>query len=132
MAFDGLDRIGQVALHVGDVADATAFYRDTLGMRLLFEAPGMAFFDCAGTRLMLGEPESEADLPSATREPGTILYFDVPDIQAAHGALAERGVAFVESPRKVAELDDSALWLAFFRDPWGNVLALMSEVARAG
>lgn len=134
MAFDGLDRIGQVALHVGDVAEATAFYRDTLGMRFLFEAPGLAFFDCAGTRLMLGEPESEADLPSGdpAEDAGVILYFDVPDIQAAHEALADRGVSFVEGPRKVAELEDSALWLAFFRDPWGNALALMSEVARAG
>lgn len=136
MGFDGLARIGQVALHVGDVGAATAYYRDALGMTLLFEVPGMAFFDCGGVRLMVGEPETGAEGaesaagrdPADPSDPGTILYFDVADIQAAHESLAGRGVEFLEAPRKVAEHEGSALWLAFFRDPWGNVLALMSEV----
>jgi methylmalonyl-CoA/ethylmalonyl-CoA epimerase len=132
MAFDGLSRIGQIALEVGVVADAVSFYRDTLGVRFLFEAPpALAFFDCDGVRLMVGEPEpggEEGRAPSS--ENGTILYFDVADIHAAHATLQSRGVEFIEGPRKVAELEETALWLAFFRDPWGNGLALMSEVPR--
>lgn len=121
--FDGLGSIGQVALTVGDVEAATAFYRDTLGMRHLFEAGGMSFFDCGGVRLMLGGSENGPESGGG----GTLLYFEVADMSAAHAELSERGVEFVEAPRKVAELEGTVLWLAFFRDEWGNIMALMSE-----
>jgi catechol 2,3-dioxygenase-like lactoylglutathione lyase family enzyme len=120
--FRGLGRIGQIALRVHDVPAATEYYRDRLGLPLLFEAGGMAFFDCAGTRLLLGEPGSEAE-----DHPGSIVYFEVADIEAAHGDLESRGVEFIRPPHRVAEMAESELWLAFFRDPWENVLALMSE-----
>ncbi|NIP82777.1 MAG: VOC family protein [Gemmatimonadetes bacterium] len=106
-----------------DVGAATAYYRDRLGMRLLFEAGGMAFFDCGGIRLMLGPPSSEEH-----DHPGSIVYFEVADIEAAHWELEARGVEFMRAPGRVAEVDGTELWLAFFRDPWENVLALMSEV----
>ena len=49
-----LGRIEQVAIPVRDLARATAFYRDRLGMKLLFEVPSqLAFFDCDGIRLAL-------------------------------------------------------------------------------
>jgi methylmalonyl-CoA/ethylmalonyl-CoA epimerase len=49
-----LSRIEQVAIPVRDLARATAFYRDRLGMKLLFEVPSqLAFFDCDGIRLAL-------------------------------------------------------------------------------
>lgn len=120
--FGGLGRIGQIALRVHDVAAATEYYRDRLGLPLLFEVGGMAFFDCGGTRLLLGEPGSEAE-----DHPGSILYFDVVDIEAAHVELESRGVEFLQPPHRVAKMSGSELWLAFFRDPWENVLALMSE-----
>lgn len=118
-----LGRIGQIAVNAHDLARAVAFYRDTLGMKLLFEVPGMAFFDCVGVRLMLG-------LPSAPvfDHPASIIYYRVDDIQAAHRTLVERGVTFNEPPHVAARLPDHALWLAFFRDSEKNVLALMSEV----
>ena len=34
-----LDRIGHIAVNVKDVERATRFYRDTLGLRLLFTVP---------------------------------------------------------------------------------------------
>ena len=75
----GITRLGQVAINVRDVARATAFYRDVLGLKFLFAAGQLAFFDCGGVRLMLDKPEkAEFDHPSS------ILYFSVPDIQAAH------------------------------------------------
>lgn len=118
--------IGQIAVTVHDLARATAFYRDVLGLRYLFEVPKMAFFACGGIRLMLGVPESpEFD------HPASILYYRVDDIHAAHEALTAREVAFEREPHLIARLEDHDLWLAFFRDPEGNLLALMSEVARA-
>jgi len=122
----GLARIGQIAVNVKDLSRATRFYRETLGMRFLFEVPGMAFFDCAGLRLMLALPEKpEFD------HPASILYYQVEEIRAAHEVLAGKGVEFIEPPRLVAPLPHADLWMAFFRDSEGNPLALMSEVRRA-
>lgn len=121
----GLTRIGQIAINVHDLEKAVSFYRDTLGMRFLFQVPKMAFFDCGGIRLMLGLPEEPA-----FDHPSSIIYFKVEDIQAAHQALAGRGVSFEGKPHLVAKLQDHDLWLAFFRDADRNFLALMSEVPR--
>src|SRR2546426_6552094 len=74
----GIQNIGQISIIVHDLPRATAFYRDTLGLPLLFTAPNLAFFDCGGVRLMLGPAETpELDHPSS------ILYFRVKDINAA-------------------------------------------------
>lgn len=122
----GLSRIHQIAVVVHDVARAVAFYRDALGMTLLFEMPPtLAFFDCAGVRLMLS-------LPSAPEydHPGSILYYTVPDIQEAVGELKARGLMFDGEPHIVGKLPKADVWVAFFKDPDQNVLALMSEVPR--
>ena len=119
-----LSQISQIAITVKDVGRATAFYRDTLGMKLLFEAPpGLAFFDCSGVRLMLSTaPKPEFD------HPASILYYRVEDIGRSHDLLASRGVVFVEKPHLIARMPDHDLWLASFRDSEDNLLALMSEV----
>jgi catechol 2,3-dioxygenase-like lactoylglutathione lyase family enzyme len=120
----GLSTIGQIALSVRDLPTSVDFYRDTLGMRFLFQAPpGLAFFDCGGVRLMLSRPESaEFD------RPGSVLYYKVSDIQSAYATLRERGVHFVDEPHLIARMPDHDLWMVFFRDPSGNMLALMCEV----
>lgn len=121
----GLSRIGQIAVVVHDLPRAVGFYRDVLGMRLLFEAPpGMAFFDCGGIRVMLALPEGEIDHRAA------IIYYTVADIQQAAGVLGARGVAFDKPPHVVARLPHADLWMAFFHDPDRNLLAIMSEVPR--
>jgi methylmalonyl-CoA/ethylmalonyl-CoA epimerase len=121
-----LSRIGQIAIVVKDVERATAFYRDTLGMRFLFEFPGLAFFDCDGVRLMLSRAEKkEFDHPSS------ILYFRVSDIQSAYQTLRSRNVAFDDEPHIIARMPDHDLWMTFFRDPDDNVFALMAEVAKS-
>ena len=125
-SFAGLSRIGQIAVVVHDLPRAVGFYRDTLGMRFLFDAlPKMAFFDCGGIRLMLSLPEN-ADFD----HPASVIYYTVDDIQAAAAALESRGVAFEGAPHVVARLPHADLWMAFLRDPDRNVLALMSEVKR--
>ena len=119
-------RLAQVAIVVQDVARATRFYQDTLGLRLLFEAPpGLAFFDCGGVRLMLSRPEGEG-VDAAT----SILYYEVADIHATHAALRERGVLFVDEPHVVAPLGERDLWMTFLRDSEGNLLAISSELPR--
>jgi methylmalonyl-CoA/ethylmalonyl-CoA epimerase len=123
----GLSRIAQIAVVVHDLPRAVAFYRDVLGMRLLFEAPpNLAFFDCAGVRLMLDVPEQpEFD------HPASIIYYAVPEIQSAARELKQRGVLFEAEPHVVARLPHADVWMGFFRDPDGNPLAIMSEVATA-
>ncbi len=121
----GLSRIGQIAVTVHDLDRATAFYRDTLGMKLLFAVPNLAFFDAGGIRLMLGRPETaEQD------HPGSILYFDVPDVHQSYAALKARGVEVVGEPHFVAPMPNGDLWMTFFNDPDGNTLAIMSELPR--
>lgn len=125
-SFTGLSRIGQIYMRASNLPRATAFYRDTLSIPFLFEVPRMAFFDLSGVRLMLGEPEGPA-----FDHPGSILYFDVPDLKGAHAELTSRGVAFDSTPHLIADMHDHELWMAFFKDSEGNQLALMSEVPKA-
>ena len=121
--FPGLRVLGQLSMNAKDLARATAFYRDTLGVPFLFEVPKMAFFDLSGLRLMVATPETPA-----YDHPGSILYFKVPDIREAHATLSGRGVAFDTEPHMIADMGDHELWMAFFKDSEGNQLALMAEI----
>lgn len=115
----GLGAIAQIAVRVRDVPQATAFYRDKLGIPFLFEAPGLAFFRCGEIMLMLSNPSSaEFDHPSA------ILYFQVEEISATYQALTGRGVEFIDAPHVVHRDASMELWMAFFRDLDGNILAI--------
>src|SRR5438876_1318597 len=119
----GLSEIGQIALTVSNVEQATVFYRDTLGLKHLFSAPpAMAFFACGGVRLMLSQPEKPDGQGAASA-----IYFKVADIHGAHATLAARGVTFERPPHLLARMPDHELWMAFFRDPDRNLLALMCE-----
>ena len=121
----GITNIGQISIIVHDVDRATAFYRDVLGLPLLFTVPGMSFFECGGVRLMLGLPSApELDHPSS------IFYFRVPDIQAGHQRLVEHGVEIVAPPRLIAPMPAYDLWMTGFKDTEGNIHQLMSEVPR--
>jgi len=121
----GIKNIGQISIIAHDLQRATAFYRDALGLPLLFTAGNLAFFDCGGVRLMLGPAETpELDHPSS------ILYFRVPEINAAHKRLLEMGVQIVAPPRLIAPMKTYDLWMVAFRDSEGNLLELMSEVPR--
>ncbi len=116
-----LSKIAQIAVVAHDTDRATSFYRDVLGMKFLFAAPPkLSFFDAGGVRLMISPPEPEHD------HPGSILYFDVADIEAAHAELSARGVRFGSAPHRVAVLGTQELWLCEFKDSEGNPLALMA------
>ena len=120
----GLSQIGQIAVPVSSLERAVGFYRDTLKMRFLFQAPpGLAFFDCAGVRLLL-----DAAVESQAEKRSSIIYFRVVDIREAFKALSARGVVFEKEPELIAKMPDHDLWMAFFRDLDDNLLALMCEV----
>lgn len=121
----GLSAIEQIAVNVHDLDRAVQFYRDKLGIKHLFSVPpNLAFFDCAGIRLMLSLP-AKPEFDHA----GSIIYFKVDDILAAYATLLERGVQFEEKPIFVADMKTYDVWLASFRDSENNLLALMSNVA---
>jgi len=124
-----LGEIGQIAVTVTDLEAAKAFYRDVLGMRFLFDAGTMAFFQCGTVRLLIGAAEPGAGKQAAGMH-GTILYYRVADIEGVHAALKARGVEFVQEPHMVARMKSHDLWLAFLKDPAGNALALMEEKSR--
>jgi methylmalonyl-CoA/ethylmalonyl-CoA epimerase len=126
MAGIHVNKLVQVAVPVEDPARAKAFYADMLGLKHLFDAPpGLSFFQCGETRLMLSRPEGPETAGSS------ILYYGVEDAQVACAALAERGVAVEEGARLIARVEGKDLWLAIVRDSEGNLLGLMSEQAPA-
>ncbi|MHA6205419.1 VOC family protein [Dyella soli] len=118
--------IGQIAVTVSDVDKALAFYRDILGLASLFRpAPNLAFLDCGGVRLMLSTPQGAGAVGA-----NSILYFKVGDITTAFHAMLNRGAVGEREPHSTAELSDHTLWLAFLRDPDGNLVGLMEERRR--
>jgi predicted enzyme related to lactoylglutathione lyase len=118
-----LSEIGQIAVTVRDVAVALPFYRDVLGLRLLFEAgPNLAFVAAGGVRLMLTTPQG-AGAPGAN----SLLYFKVGGIEATYAALLARGAEGHRAPQLTARMPDHELWIGFVNDPDGNLIGLMEE-----
>jgi methylmalonyl-CoA/ethylmalonyl-CoA epimerase len=121
----GLGRIEQVAVTVTDIARAEAFYEGALGLRKLLAQRNLLIFDAGGQRLLVGAAEN-----GATPSSGTTLYFRCADLAACVTELEGRGVQFVAVPELVTRAATYDLWLAFFRDPDGNSLALLAEAPR--
>jgi methylmalonyl-CoA/ethylmalonyl-CoA epimerase len=120
----GIQSIGQIAIAVSDMEEATRFYRDVLGLNLLFEAPpGLAFFDCDGVRLMLTTKQGAEDDHKTS-----VIYYRVPDIDAAVKALKQKGISFVREPQMTAKMEDHELWIGFVRDPDNTLIGIMAEV----
>ena len=114
--------LAQVAVPVLDLDRARAFYRDTLGLTHLFDAPpGLAFFQCGQTRLMLSQPEGPETAGSS------ILYYAVASAREAEATLTAEGVRFEAAAHHVATVEGREVWLAVARDSEGNLIGLMSE-----
>lgn len=118
-----LNQLGQIALPVTDVDRAEAFYGKTLGLRRLYRFGDLTFFDCAGVRLLL----EKAGTVQGARG---CLYFRCADIALAVAELTKRGVVFSSQPHLIARMEDHDLWMAFFNDPDGHMLALMQEAPK--
>ena len=122
MAFS-LSAIGQIALGVSDVDQAEAFYGGKLGLRKLFRFGDLAFYDCAGVRLLIEKSQTPAKSAS-------VLYFRCADVVLARRELEARGVVFSDQPHRIAPMEDHDLWMTFFTDPDGHLLALMMEAPK--
>jgi len=120
-----LNRIGQIALGVADVDRAEEFFGSLLGLRKLYRFGDLLFFDCAGVRLFIEKVDSAEAVKKASP-----IYFRCADIALAKGELERRGVAFTGDPHLIAPMDDHDLWMAFFTDPDGHLLALMQEAPK--
>ncbi len=118
----GIEGILQVAIPAKDIERATVFYRDTLGIPYLFNAPNMAFFNCGGVRLYV-------DANKGAVEPGgySLIYFRTSDIEGQHAHLKEKGVEIHQAPRVIASLPGQDIWLMWFRDSEGNLMGVMEE-----
>ncbi len=116
-------RIGQLALTVSNVDTALTFYRDILGLPFLFQpSPQLAFLQAGDTRLMLSTPQGAGAVGN-----NSVLYFSVSDISTVYQALVDSGVTSERWPQLAAKMPDHELWLAFVRDPDGNLVGLMEE-----
>jgi len=120
-----LNHIGQIALAVGDVDQAEAFYAGQLGLRKLYRFGDLCFFDCAGVRLMLEKTSDPKNI-----ERSSVIYFRCADIGLTVRELQGRGASFTANPHRIAEMDDHDLWMAFFKDPDGHTLAVMQEAPK--
>jgi predicted enzyme related to lactoylglutathione lyase len=118
-----LSEIRQLAITVSDVGTALPFYRDVLGLTFLFSpAPNLAFLAAGSVRIMLSTPQG-----AGTVGHNSILYFKVSDIAAVHAAIVQRGAKNERGPQLTAKMPDHELWIAFVRDPDGNLVGLMEE-----
>ena len=110
---------------VKDVDTARTFYGDTLGLRTA-ERDGLLFLTLGGGETVLVYPK-----PDHTPATYTILNFPVEDIDAAVDALIERGVAFElyegfgQDEKGIVRGNDQGPPIAWFRDPAGNILAVL-------
>ena len=110
-------------LPVTDLARAKTFYRETLGLTVLWENPASVRFRC-GERSEL----SIFKRPPVVTE-HTLAHFEVTDIGAAVRDLETKGVAFVDytegplvTTNHVAQIGPA--FGAWFHDPDGNILGL--------
>ena len=121
-----LSEIGQIAIIVRDVAPATAFYRDVLGLKFLFAAgPNLAFLAAGSVRIMLTTPQGHGEAGK-----NSILFFKVADLAATHAAVVARGAVSLSQPRLIAKMPDHELWISDVADPDGNPIGIMSEVRK--
>ena len=118
-----IQKIGQIAVPIKNVESAIEFYKEVLGLPLLFHTENMAFFDCNGQRLLLSLPEKDEFANSSS-----VIYFQVEDIKKSVEKLLEKGVSFIDQPHVVAKMGNTETWMTFFKDTEGNTHALMCEV----
>ncbi|WP_421382354.1 VOC family protein [Bacillus salacetis] len=123
METNAIQKIGQIGIPVQDIERAVHFYKEKLGLTLLFNTDSMAFFESNGLRLMLTLPEKEEFAKASS-----VIYFEVNDIKSSYEALKEKGITFVDEPHVVAKMGQTETWMTFFKDTEENTHALMSEV----
>ena len=123
MEANNIQEIVQIGIPIKKLDRAVEYYKEVLGLPLLFQTENMAFFDSNGQRLLLSLPEKEEFAYASS-----VLYFKVEDIQKSVEQLKEKGVSFIDQPHVVAKMGNTETWMTFFKDSEGNTHALTSEV----
>lgn len=123
MEANKIQKVGQIGIPVKNLEQAIDFYKNKLGLNLLFNTNNMAFLECNGLRLLLSLPEKEEYAHSSS-----VIYFQVENIQDTYEDLVEKEVPFIDEPHLVAKMGQTETWMTFFKDTEGNTQALMSEV----
>jgi methylmalonyl-CoA/ethylmalonyl-CoA epimerase len=118
-----IQKIGQIGVPVKDLNRALDFYKEKLGLSLLFNTNSMAFFECNGLRLMLTLPEKKEFALSSS-----VIYFEVNNIKDTYERLLGKEVTFIDEPHVVAKMGQTETWMIFFQDTEDNTHALLSEV----
>jgi len=119
-----VEKIGQIGIAISDLKTSVHFYRNILGLELLFEVPsGLAFFNCGGTRLMLTTLQGNKEDHNTS-----VIYYKVSDINKASTILQSKGITFEREPQFAAKMVDHELWIGFLRDPDNNLVGLMAEL----
>ncbi|HUG37798.1 MAG TPA: MOSC domain-containing protein [Candidatus Limnocylindrales bacterium] len=118
----GAMQVSYVNVYVTDLDRSVAFFQKTLGLALQYAAEsfGYASFDVGPIRMGLAKIDAEDEDSRALVGRRTGIGFAVPDLDARHRALAERGVAFPMPPAK----QPWGGYMALFADPDGNVFYL--------
>jgi methylmalonyl-CoA/ethylmalonyl-CoA epimerase len=118
-----IEKLAQISYPVSDVDRSVAFFETTLGLKLALRPhPHMAFFDAGGVSIFLEQAEDVA--------PASILYLACADVTVATAELARRGVEIVSPPHRITEQPSYDLWMSFFKDPDGHLLALSMEAPK--
>lgn len=123
METNKIQKVGQIGIPVKDLEQAIDFYKNKLGLTLLFNTDNMAFLECNGLRLLLSLPEKEEFANSSS-----VIYFQVEKIKDTYEDLVAKEVTFIDEPHVVAKIGQTETWMTFFKDTEGNTHALMSEV----
>jgi len=112
---------------VDDVERAKQFYGETLGLPVADGEMGILALSVGGGREVMIYPKGEAHEPASF----TVLNFSVDDIDAAVDELTGRGVEFERYEGTELETDAKGInrgegpLIAWFKDPAGNVLAVI-------
>ena len=113
-----------IFLATSDAELARNFYEETLGLTLASDDAFALVYQLAGSELRLSK------VPSFTPLPFTVLDWQIPDIEAAHKELSERGVEITifdgmgQDEKGIWASPDGGARILWFKDPDGNVLSV--------
>jgi catechol 2,3-dioxygenase-like lactoylglutathione lyase family enzyme len=105
---------------------AQAFYEGVLGLSFVIESEHMMVFESGASKVTLQKGKT------ASVRPGTVLGWNVKDLNAAVRTLMGRGVVF---ERYDMDQDELGIWspvpgqgVAWFLDPDGNTLSVSGPI----
>lgn len=103
-----------------DLNNLLPFYRDLLGLKVMFESPEFVVFGEPNTAsFALG---THSEVKGRNPDPARHMSgFSVDDIQGEVKRLKGAGVEFIEEPTRQGESD---FWIATCKDPEGNLVQL--------